>query len=558
MDEGKLAGRLRKALRGLEDAERDLHNEDKDSKIRVELRAQQTRLREKLIQIAGEKVMAAHDAEQRASHVGPRRAAGVLVPRGENSTMARLPQVGSMTNEQLAHELLLDKNFRLDDKSGMSEDKLVHTKIRETFERAFWESLVDDLSCDPPSYARVLSVLTEIKVGIETLGAGHAEAHTIGEIIDVDLITEQLDSHALSHHGCLHLIDGTVRVLVSMHDRMKSPSRRQETTEKWDVMRQTMTEASDTDVVVRARFICAALEFVLDRVHSVRVDTANNKLKAIAPTIREHGIDFEKSHFNKKMDKKMITLDRTKAWIAHTVLELTQSNDTRAPLADLVKGKAEVFEVVLYTGIVNLVAGYPQWGGATHNAEQEDLIPETMLLDLLRVKALNTHFHTDVVSSTILVTVESKLREKVRDVGVRIKLLGAVQDVVMRNPPNTSPPTKTIKMVMGELGGINGLAVDQLLALQNVLERNIAKTSPVYKSMSKIMKKVWFYIVKDHKIEPSQVISSGLPGCAHCLVEEVERHTLCLSLVATLNRKVHVTRYNEIIASAVRIVAQLD
>ena len=556
MDEGKLAGRLRKALRGLEDAERDLHNEDKDSKIMVELRAQQTRLREKLVQIAGEKVMAAYDAEQRASHVGPRRAAGVLVPQGGNSTMARLPQVGSMTNEQLAHELLLDKNFRLDDKSGMSEDKLVHTKIRETFERAFWESLVDDLSCDPPSYARVLSVLTEIKTGIETLGAGHAEAHTIGEIIDVDLITEQLKSHALRHEGCLDLVDATVRVLVSMHDRMKSPERRQETTEKWAAMRQTMTEGSDTDVVVRARFICAALEFVLDRVHSVRVDTANNKLKAIGPEIREHGIDYEKSHFNKKLDKKMITLDRTKTWIAHTVLKITQNNDMRAPLEDLVNGKSEAFENVLYIGMVELVGDYPHWRGSTCDADQQDLIPETIMLDLLRVKALNTHFHTDVVSSTILVTVESKLRENVMDFHALSKLLGAVQGVVMRNPPKQSPPTHTLKLVMHELA--DAMPANQLLALQSLMQRNIAKTSPVYSSMSKIMKKVWFYIVKDHKIEALQLASCGLPGCALCLVKEVETHTLCLSLVATLNRKVHVTRYNEIITSAVRMVAQLD
>lgn len=51
--------------------------------------------------------------------------------------------------------------------AGMSDEKLVHTKIRETFERAFWESLVEDLSCTPPSFSRVLNVLFEIKTGIQ-------------------------------------------------------------------------------------------------------------------------------------------------------------------------------------------------------------------------------------------------------------------------------------------------------------------------------------------------------------------------------------------------------
>ena len=47
----------------------------------------------------------------------------------------------------------------------------------------------------------------------------------------------------------------------------------------------------------RARVICKALELVLDRVHKIRVDTANNKLRAIAPVIRQHGIEYEKTHF---------------------------------------------------------------------------------------------------------------------------------------------------------------------------------------------------------------------------------------------------------------------
>jgi hypothetical protein len=56
----------------------------------------------------------------------------------------------------------------------MSDDKLVHTKIRETFERAFWESLVDDLSATPPSYTRVLSVLLEISNGIQVRFSWHS------------------------------------------------------------------------------------------------------------------------------------------------------------------------------------------------------------------------------------------------------------------------------------------------------------------------------------------------------------------------------------------------
>jgi hypothetical protein len=37
----------------------------------------------------------------------------------------------------------------------------------------------------------------------------------------------------------------------------------------------------------------------------VRVDNANNKLTAIAPVIIEHGVDYERDHFNRKLEKKV-------------------------------------------------------------------------------------------------------------------------------------------------------------------------------------------------------------------------------------------------------------
>ena len=56
-----------------------------------------------------------------------------------------------------------------------------------------------------------------------------------------------------------------------------------------------------------ARAICGALEFVLERLHVVRVDMANNKLKNIAPVIREHGIEYERSHFIKKVRPPLLS-----------------------------------------------------------------------------------------------------------------------------------------------------------------------------------------------------------------------------------------------------------
>jgi hypothetical protein len=74
---------------------------------------------------------------------------------------------------------------------------------------------------------------------------------------------------------------------------------------------------------------CQALDLCLDRIHIVRVEAANRKLRAIAPVIQEHGIDYERSHFDKKLRAGTITMDRTTAWISRTLEGIIQSKDER-------------------------------------------------------------------------------------------------------------------------------------------------------------------------------------------------------------------------------------
>ena len=123
--------------------------------------------------------------------------------------------------------------------ASMSDDKLVRTKIRETFERAFWNSLLDDMCAIPCSYTRVLRVLDEICSGIQVhqrqftrlfyvllpsctqkhsrmllqgLSQGHPEHQKIQDVVDLDFITQQLKNDAFSYGDCTRLIDDIINV----------------------------------------------------------------------------------------------------------------------------------------------------------------------------------------------------------------------------------------------------------------------------------------------------------------------------------------------------------
>ena len=130
-DEAKLTCRIKHALIALYQAEGHLPaDEPEDSKLKLEFRTQIERLRSKLQQIAGAEALQKFD-EDRLSGALPGTVAAPGDGRGGGGAYAALP--GRMTNEQLAHELLLNPDFQLDEAGGCSVDNPVFQRIRESF-----------------------------------------------------------------------------------------------------------------------------------------------------------------------------------------------------------------------------------------------------------------------------------------------------------------------------------------------------------------------------------------------------------------------------------------
>ena len=263
-DEAKLTCRIKHALIALYQAEDHLPpDEPHDSKLKVEFRTQIERLRGKLYQIAGPKALKEFDdAKQRDDY------SSVVTNKCEAITAySALP--GRLTNEHLAHELLLNHTFQLDDAGGCSVENPVYHRIRQSFHQAFWDSLVDDLLLENPCYVRVMRVLAEIRDGIRDL-AGEREAVAIMEAIDDDYMKERMHAQAFSWDDCKNLIANVVRIT----QRVQAPKRDEETKQKWREAGKVLLDA-DNEAKTQPRALCKSLEFLLDRVNVMRIDAAN-------------------------------------------------------------------------------------------------------------------------------------------------------------------------------------------------------------------------------------------------------------------------------------------
>ena len=113
-------------------------------------------------------------------------------------------------------------------------------------------------------------------------------------------------------------------------------------------------------------------------VYSLRVECSNNKLRAIAPVIREHGVEYERSHFKKAMDAGTINLDLVKSVLTDALPSVN---------VELIKrGSAAEFMHLINTAAVNVIFSYSERNtGSMHT----DIVPATMRLDAIRI--LNVH-----------------------------------------------------------------------------------------------------------------------------------------------------------------------
>jgi hypothetical protein len=447
-DEAKLSCRIKHALVALYQAEEHLPpDEPADSKLKVEFREQISRLRGKLQQISGQEALDKFDTERSAWE---KPLPNTLIEAG--GAYAALP--GRMTNEQLAHELLIDPVFQLDEAGGCNNDNPVFQRIRDSFHKAFWESLIDDLKLATPCYVRVMRVLSEIRDGVKDL-AGAREEGNIEEIVDIDFIKARAEAGNYSFNDAMNLI----RAVVGVIQRVQAPRRDAETKEKWLAI-LAKVEVADSETT--ARVMCECLEFLLDRVNAMRIDAANARLRLIAPVIRDHGIDYERGKFTDKLRDGTLTLERTAEWFTHVI----NANDA---LARRAQTGCRVSAVKLHAlMIVELVQ--------TSMPPRADNVPETMAFDVARLASMRKRFAWILATESAIAAVSLTNNPELI---VRVNELIALMDpnAPLDVPSLGLPPVTRahVESVILPGSGVSGVLRKQLCSL---LQRSISDAAP--------------------------------------------------------------------------------
>lgn len=348
--------RVKIALKALMEARKHALDSDSNSTETLEeLNFQINRLRNKIITVAGAEALENFDKETDSISV---------VPSNTESTQRDVDFLDNrMTNEQLAHELLLDPTFVLTSDRASGCHNALSTNIKEAFSRAFWKSISNDLEQNPPIFSRVLRVLKEIRDGTAELCTQGHLLQKVSEVLDICFISTQLENNSFGWESCTLMVQATFKIFAEVEENKYNE--------------KTMEMASRLLVQMNSnpnkpQVFSEALEAMLNKLNDIRVQSANQRLRLIAPVITAHGIEYERGKMREKLESGQLNLDNVRKMAAQAVEEMVHENDLQVAITMSTATNKALFHSCYAKFMVNVLNTRPL---------NKTTCPETLLMD---------------------------------------------------------------------------------------------------------------------------------------------------------------------------------
>jgi hypothetical protein len=501
---------------------------------------------------------------------------------------ASLGRESGMSNEQLAYELILDPFcvLRYSDEQ-QSCTSLITTNIRQTFPKAFWDKLKQELLTTPPpssssndnsstSYASVFTVLTEILDSVINVCRGwdnnsvHNIAQRIQDILDIDHLKQRVAAGAMPPSDIFSMMSSLISGIKELQMLVTPPSvpsnvfifrglyhhhqpqnNQQSLLLQHDHDRSTIQRAKQLQLEAQwtqitssqEHFLYNALYHAMERIYILRTDMANKKLRSIMPVLTQHGIQYLYNHTAKKLQSGEITLQKTEAWVASSLRSIFFLSPSSAPsssssqhiqdassqhIQDLQQGlrdgRPQAYSFFVDASITLLVAT------SSFAASTTLELPELLRLDRLRFKALSAHFHTDVMSKVILDTIRSQ--------NLSASTLASVTDTIKTHPPYPSKPNNTVQLILRDC-----IPQEHVPAISQLLKDHLTPSHPFYQQAKDSMHEKWLQVVV-------ATITPATDTSSHSVVDPPflpNRHAMDLQNIIRLSKKVYAGTYSRII-----------
>uniref|UniRef100_A0A0C9RPB9 TSA: Wollemia nobilis Ref_Wollemi_Transcript_5787_2169 transcribed RNA sequence n=1 Tax=Wollemia nobilis TaxID=56998 RepID=A0A0C9RPB9_9CONI len=322
-------------------------------------------------------------------------------------------------NTRIVNELLHDTSGTFPDTllaRNTSSGKLaeIQAQIKTTMEKAFWDGVVEGLARNPPDYTRVVGLVKEVRDELDAL-VPQSWKQELHESIDVELFSQILESGVQDVEYLAKLLDYALGLVL----RLGAPARDSDTkaaheklVEELSGIVSGMGEKSNLSF---AHALVKGLRFILEQIQVLKQDITIARIRALAPLIQgPTGVEYMQQKFTVDYGPfSMATskLPQTVQWLAQVRETLEKERNDFNDLVEVFKN-SEVRTEVNWMSMVTLVRLGCLQIASRPVAANEDNTPETMKLNIGRLRNAQNDFQRIIVIATGLLLVRQTLAEK--------------------------------------------------------------------------------------------------------------------------------------------------
>lgn len=361
----------------------------------------------------------------------------------ENSGVLRAESEKLPTdNEILVNEILHETDGSIAGSltSGNGDEMEIKAKVRETMEKAFWDSVMNSLKGDKPNYNRVMDLVKEVRDELSNL-APQKLRQEILDRIDLDILSQVLDSGIDDRQYLGQILDfslGMLRQLGSLASEDSAKEAHQKLLSELAEESTNQTKSSFVFAIVKG------LRFTLEETKKLKSEVSKARIQMLEPLVQGTvGIEYLQKaftdHYGIPSDAS-VSLPLTARWISAISVNLEEewgeyvnslsalSVENNAPPlvmtlrtggaisanqilpcasvssggnAELPECTGDVIDKLVRLGLLKLVCGIE---GVTLQS-----VPETLKLNALRLRSIQSEYQKIIVIATSMLVLRQIL-----------------------------------------------------------------------------------------------------------------------------------------------------
>uniref|UniRef100_A0A1J3FDR1 T-complex protein 11-like protein 1 n=1 Tax=Noccaea caerulescens TaxID=107243 RepID=A0A1J3FDR1_NOCCA len=340
-------------------------------------------------------------------------------------------------NEFIVNELLHDWNFKFPGGSSVKvkdEEDNLKRKIKETMEKAFWDSVMESMKLEEPDYSCISNLMREVRDELCQMAPDSWKAE-ITETVDLELLSQLLNSGTLDIDYLGKMLEfalATLRKLSAPANDRENESTHQNLLEELHRLCQAKDESGD----LRSVAIVKGIRFILEQIQELKREIGIGRITIMKPLLQgPAGFDYLTQAFEKRYGPPSQACDSlpvTRRWISalssckdeweehtntlsalnvverpsmgislktggsflSTVNTASQSTVTDTAEGQVSECKGERVDLTVRLGLLKLVS---QVSGLT-----PEVLPETFELNLSRLRNIQAEIQKIMVVSTSL------------------------------------------------------------------------------------------------------------------------------------------------------------